>query len=357
MRASRVFLPLLLVFFLACNIKKVALIATAETTADFAAEAQKYDIPFVVGSGIPSNILIMETARQLDPDNVKILSALAEMYCSYGFGFVEEESKKKAEVLYRKGAIYAERALSLKNKNFQKTLSLVKEGKAQPEDLAKTITQKDIKDAFWYTSCLGYWIQASGGAPEAVAELSKMLALVDRLIEIDEGYFYGSPLILKATFYATAPSILGGSPVKAKFYFEKAFKKTDGKFALAKLVYAQFYATLLKDRTEKEIYEEEVERMKSKIEEYESILAEGQIDENIKDKMKKQINDLKEELKWIQSEDVKKLMSEKTGEQIFDETIEEILNIDSDVIPEIRLVTELAKDKAIRLNDKKAELF
>jgi PBP1b-binding outer membrane lipoprotein LpoB len=343
-------------FFLGCNIQKLAIVMTAEATGNAAKEVQKYDLPFIVGAGIPSNLLILETGRILDPNNVVILSNLAETYCSYGSGFVEDYDPEKANILYYKGYKYAEQALSIMNKNFKTTLEKMSKGEATAEDLAKTIEKKNVREAFWYTACLGYWISTAKGSPESVIEISKMLAMVDRLIELDEDHFYSSPLLLRATFYATAPSILGGSPIKAKIYFDRVFKKTGGKFLLAKAVYAQFYATLLKDRTEKEVYQEEIERLKEKIKSYEEIISQTE-DKEIKDKLNNQLESFKKELKEIENENVAKLFSEKTGEQIFDETIEEILTTPVDILPDVTLVNAVAKEKAKILKQRRSQYF
>ncbi|MDW8087602.1 MAG: TRAP transporter TatT component family protein [Candidatus Calescibacterium sp.] len=343
-------------FLYSCNIRRIALIATAETTADFAPEAQKYDVAFIAAAGIPSNIMIMETARRLDPDNPKILGALAQIYCSYGFGFVEDQSVERAQILYYKGYQYAERTLALKNKKFAETLEKLKNNEAFPEDLAKTLTKDDIKDGFWYGSCLAYWIAASGGSPESVAEISKMVAVLDRLIELDDSFFYGGPLLLRASFYATAPSILGGSPVKSKILFDRAMKKSDGKFLLAKLAYARFYASLLKDKKEKELYEEEIQRLKDKIKGYESTIAEIQ-DQEIKAKFQSQLEKMRKELEEISKPEVAKLFSDRTGEQIFDETIKEIFETKSDVLPDAVLPNEIAKEKAKKLLERRADIF
>jgi hypothetical protein len=329
---------------------------TAEATGNAAKEIQKYDLPFIVGAGIPSNLLILETGRLLAPDNPVILANLAETYCSYGSGFVEDYDPEKANILYYKGYKYAEQALSIINKKFKVTLEKVRKGEVAAEELAKTIEKKHIREAFWYTACLGYWIATAKGSPESVVEISKMIALVDRLIELDEDYFYSSPLLLRATFYATAPSILGGSPVKSKIYFDKVFKKTNGKFLLAKAVYAQFYATLLKDRTEKEVYQEEIERLKEKIKSYEEIVAETE-DPEIKAKLSQQLENFKKELQDINNEKVASLFSDKTGEQIFDETIEEILATPVDILPDVTLVNAIAKEKAKLLKGKRDQYF
>ncbi len=354
MARGKIFFSLVGGLILSCSIQKTALIMTAETTADFSPEAQKYDIPFIVAAGLPSNILIMETARSLDPENPKILGALAEIYCSYGFGFIEDEDVERAKILYYKGYQYAEKALALTNKRFAEVLQKVKNNEVFPEELAKTLTKKNLKDAFWYGSCLAYWIAASGGSPESVAEVSKMLAVIDRLIELDESFFYGGPLLLRASFYATAPSILGGSPIKAKIFFDRAIKISNGKFLLSKMAYAQFYAALLKDKTEKEIYQEEVRRLEEKIESYKTTIKELE-DPEIKAKFELQLKKMEQELSEFKK--FESLFSERTGEQIFDETINQILEANPYSLEDAVLPNQIAKEKAMRLMKRKADIF
>ncbi|MFZ8802030.1 MAG: TRAP transporter TatT component family protein, partial [Candidatus Calescibacterium sp.] len=54
---------------------------------------------------------------------------------------------------------------------------------------------------------------------------------------------------------------------------------------------------------------------------------------------------------------VAKLFSEKTGEQIFDETIEEILATPVDILPDVTLVNAVAKEKAKILKQRRSQYF
>ena len=351
MRWQNIFLASFFIFGFGCAkmIAKTGLITTAELTGELGKELQKYDLPYVVGKGMPSNILLLETALSVDPENWKILSTLAQLYCVWGFGFVEDENLEEAKKLYKKGYEYGKLALYYKNGDFRKKL----DENAPPEELAKTIKEDDIEPAFWMTICLGYWISASKGSPEAVAEISRMRAFIDRLIELDPDFFYGGPILLKATYYATAPTILGGGPVKAKIWFKKAFEVAQDSL-LPYFVYARFYATLLKDRTEKEVYLEEISRVTQKIEQYKKNLQTVQ-DEKIKQGLEKRIKELEEYLDEIKKNE--ELFTDKTGVQIFEETVEYILNYKTKEGSYSMLSNEIAKMKVKRLLEMKDELF
>jgi hypothetical protein len=80
-------------------------------------------------------------------------------------------------------------------------------------------------------------------------------------------------------------------------------------------------------------------------------------DPEIKAKLSQQLENFKKELQDIDNEKVANLFSDKTGEQIFDETIEEILATPVDILPDVTLVNAIAKEKAKLLKGKRDQYF
>jgi len=68
------------------------------------------------------------------------------------------------------------------------------------------------------------------------------------VLELDERFFYGAPHILMGASLAARPPLLGGSPEKAKAHFEQAMKATQGKFYLAHVYFARYYAVRVQDK-------------------------------------------------------------------------------------------------------------
>jgi hypothetical protein len=71
---------------------------------------------------------------------------------------------------------------------------------------------------------------------------------MERILELDESYSYGSPHLLLGTYLAAKPAILGGDTAKAKGHFDRALALADGKFLAAKVLYARYYLTRIQDR-------------------------------------------------------------------------------------------------------------
>jgi hypothetical protein len=84
---------------------------------------------------------------------------------------------------------------------------------------------------------------------EAVAELPKVEAMMQRVLVLDEAFYYGGPHLFMGIWFASRPKIAGGDLKKAQGHFLKATELGQGKFLMASVYYASTYArqTLDKD--------------------------------------------------------------------------------------------------------------
>ena len=73
-------------------------------------------------------------------------------------------------------------------------------------------------------------------------------AMLTRLLELDEGYFYGLPHLLQAVHYASFAVALGGDPAQAQHHFMRAYALSQGRLLLVPLLEAQYYAVQVQDR-------------------------------------------------------------------------------------------------------------
>jgi hypothetical protein len=73
-------------------------------------------------------------------------------------------------------------------------------------------------------------------------------ATMQRVIELDGGFYYGSPHLHMAVYLAAKPSIAGGNLDKAKEHFDQAFALGADKLLSAKVLFARYYAVRRKDR-------------------------------------------------------------------------------------------------------------
>jgi hypothetical protein len=84
---------------------------------------------------------------------------------------------------------------------------------------------------------------------EALAELPRVESMMQRVLELDEGFYYGGPHLFWGIWFASRPKIAGGDLKKAQAHFLRAFEFGKGKFLMAYVYYANVYArqTLDKD--------------------------------------------------------------------------------------------------------------
>jgi hypothetical protein len=83
---------------------------------------------------------------------------------------------------------------------------------------------------------------------EALAEIPKVEWMMKRVLEIDEGFYYGGPHLFMGVWFASRPAIAGGDLRKAKQHFLKALELGQGKFLMAYVYYADSYARRALDK-------------------------------------------------------------------------------------------------------------
>ena len=72
--------------------------------------------------------------------------------------------------------------------------------------------------------------------------------MMERALELDEGFYYGGPHLFMGIWYATRPKIAGGDLNKAQEHFLKALDLGQGKFLMAHVYYANYYARNMRNK-------------------------------------------------------------------------------------------------------------
>ena len=202
---------------------------------------------------IASDLKLLEGMLKSDPENEKLLLLATQGFAAYALGFVEDINPKRAQKLYLRGKDYGLKLL-LKKKGFANSIKDLESLK----NALDSFTKKDVPVLFWTANNWAGWINLSYTNPQALADLPKVQLLMERVIELDEGYFYGGAHLFFGTIYAVRPPLLGGDIEKAKFHFDKCFEFANDKFLLPYVYYAKFYATRTFDR---ELFENIIDKV------------------------------------------------------------------------------------------------
>ena len=197
----------------------------------------------LVRQGLPSYLMLIDGMIGSNPENQDLLLAGAQAYSSYA-SLLEEEESSRASQLIQKSKVYALKALEQN--------PLFKGAPENPLDLFQKQMEKAEKSQapflFWIGSIWGTWIAQGPDSMEGMADLPKVEALMDRVLELDPGYYYGGPHLFKGIMLSARPVQYGGNLEKALTHFQQALKYSQGKFLMTQIYYAQCYAKQRLDR-------------------------------------------------------------------------------------------------------------
>ncbi len=163
-------------------------------------------------------IKVYEDVISVDPENLEVLTKLSRAYYLLADGYLEGGDVEKQLETYNKGAQYGERAMSL-DPEFKKRV----ESGVKIEDAISVLDSKYIGAIYWSASNLGKWAKKKGFLT-LLKYKDKARKMVQRVLEMDEKYFYGAPHRYFGAYYALAPSFAGGDLKKSEEHFNKSLE-------------------------------------------------------------------------------------------------------------------------------------
>jgi len=103
------------------------------------------------------------------------------------------------------------------NRGFRKALE---KGKPYSEAVKK-LKKKDMDALFWTAAAWAAWMNLSTRDTEALFDIPNIMALLTRSLELDDTFWYGGPHMFYAAYYSQFPAMMGGGPEKAQKEFDK----------------------------------------------------------------------------------------------------------------------------------------
>jgi len=254
---------LLLAASTACNIQKL----TVNTTSKVLVKAQpslKQEPDYEMAArAIPASLKTVEGFHMVDPENKRLVKILAEGYCQYATGFIEDEwevaSLKKE---FDEAEYHSQRAtkafircmgygLELLGGDWKKAMS------GEAGAFAKKVAGagKDERDGLlWAGVGLAGMINQNKDDIALVSQLPKARAIFEKIAQLDENdndrdpALRALPHIALASMAVAMSKALGGKPELGQKHFLRAVEITQSKFLLAKVFYARRYAVAVQDK-------------------------------------------------------------------------------------------------------------
>jgi len=217
--------------------------AKKEFAQDLSATILEFDDPETIKKGVPAYLILMSSMIKGDPDNPGLLESGAQLYGAYASSFTDTEASKKA--LADRAFLYASHAICIRDKNFcdVKTISYF-----EFERRLDAVEKVEAESLFIFVSSWAGYIEANSADWNAIAELPKVKAGIQCVLEVDETVSNGSAHLYMALMESLLPATLGGKPELAKKHFDRAIELSKGKNLMAKVLYAEKYARMKFDR-------------------------------------------------------------------------------------------------------------
>ncbi len=186
--------------------------------------------------GLSGNLKLLEALLKSDPENEGMLLFAAQGFASYSLAFAEDDSLERARALYKRSRSYAFRAFRVRTGLDLAGMSLEEIQTALPG-----LSRDDVPYVFWAAFTWGSYINLSRDNLSAMADISKVDALMRHVLETDRTYYYSGADLYFGAMKASIPAVLGGRPEEAREHFERAIAANNGGFLMAYVIFAQTY--------------------------------------------------------------------------------------------------------------------
>ena len=186
---------------------------------------------------IPANLNMLQGMIKIDPENVLLHTYAAQAFYGLAYGFNEESRPQRASDFYYRGTRHGIAALELNGAS-----NLLDSTIADFENQVAKMRDRDVAAMFWTASCWAKWIDMHRDDPEAIAQLPRATALMQRVLELDETFYYGGAHMYFGVYYGGRPPSLGGDFDKSLEHFDRARAITNGRLLIPDLLQAQYLA-------------------------------------------------------------------------------------------------------------------
>jgi hypothetical protein len=201
------------------------------------------DDPVIVEAGSAAYLLMLDALVRQEPNSPAFRQAAAALNSAYAGAFVKDP--QRAAALTDKALAYGLDALCMEQEKLCKLREMA------VDELRQKLTATDADDVpglYTAASAWAGWIQAHSDDFNAVADMPRVEALMQRVLELDEAYQGGAAHLYLGVMATAIPPALGGRPEVGKRHFEKALALSAGHNLMARVYYAKNYARGVYDR-------------------------------------------------------------------------------------------------------------
>ncbi len=223
--------------------------AIGNLTEDVASASARHDDIELVAQAVPTFLVLLEGLLESDPQDDDLLLAAAEGYTAYAV-LIEHEDASRARRLYRRARDYGWDGLVARRPALK---GLREASFGEFARVERHLKEDDLPWVFWTASAWGGWVSTNLQSMPALAQLPRVIYMMEWVLEHDEGFQGGGPHVFLGVYYGALPRMLGGDPDRSLRHFDRAIDLSGGKDLSVLVQKARYYARQIFDRR---LYEE-----------------------------------------------------------------------------------------------------
>ncbi len=241
-----------------CSINRFAVNKLGNALAESGTTFASDDDPELVAAALPFSLKLVESLLSSSPRHRGLLFAAASGFTQYAFAFVQQEAdtlepvdvRRAAEVrtrarrLYLRARDYGVRGLEVRFPGFGRQLA------ADARMAVRRAQADDVPLLYWTAAAWGAAIALSKDDPELVADLPIVEALIDRALELDEGFDNGAIHAFLITYELSRQGASGDPVARTRAHFDRVVALTEGNLAGPFVSYAEAVSVSRQDRAE-----------------------------------------------------------------------------------------------------------
>jgi predicted anti-sigma-YlaC factor YlaD len=241
-----------------CSIQQIAINRLGDALAKEGDAFASDDDPELVGDAIPFSLKLVESLLAESPKHEGLLLAAARGFTQYSYGWVQENGEEireadparsayqqeRARRFYFRARNYGMRGLEVAHPGFEGSLRQ-DSGKA-----VRLLARGDVPLLYWTAASWGLAISLSREEPDIVADLPLVEAMVDRALELDEGFDHGAIHSIMIVVEVNRPGGQGDPVARARKHFDRAVELSNGMLASPFVTFAEAVSLPAQNRPE-----------------------------------------------------------------------------------------------------------
>jgi len=226
-----------LLFISGCSFDQM-LVRASSPMIEGGVDALNHETDLVLAEdSIPANLNMLLGMINIDPENAQLHTYAAQAFYGLSYGFNEDNRPERASAFYLRGMKHGLTALEISGAK-----NLVDSPIADFEEQVNHLGKDDVAAMFWTASCWAKWIDMHRDDAEAIAQLVRTTALMQRVIDLEDTFYYGGAHMYFGVYYGSRSPMLGGNFEKSLQHFDRSREITNNKLLIPDLLQAQYLA-------------------------------------------------------------------------------------------------------------------